>query len=170
MAPADRPDRHDDGDDESAALVARWRRAVVDLCARRLGTLEEAEAVAHEALIKGLGAHRTSEVRSFGAYLLRIAHNLTTDALRRRKLERGAARISELPVVEPILDLADHARLRREVEALPETYREVVVLHYTHGLSFAEIAATLSMSKNAVFARHQRAMRLLRARFATRRT
>jgi RNA polymerase sigma factor (sigma-70 family) len=66
--------------------------------------------------------------------------------------------------------MADHARLRKEVAALPEAYREVVVLHYTHGLSFAEIAATLSMSKNAVFARHQRAVRLLRARFETRRT
>ena len=170
MAPADRPDRHDDGDDVSAARVAQWRRAVVDLCARRLGNLEEAEAVAHEALLRGLGAHRTVEVRSFSAYLLRIAHNLTTDVLRRRRLERAAAAAAESPAVEAMPEVADHARVRREVAALPEPYREVVVLHYTHGLSFAEIAATLSMSKNAVFVRHQRAVRLLRARFAIRRT
>ena len=168
MARADRTHRHGDG--RSEALVARWRRAVVDLCARRLGNLEEAEAVAHEALPRALDPERIDTVRSFPAYVLRVAHNLTTDVLRRRQLERGDPQRPEALFVEPHPELADHARLRREVSELPEPYREVVVLHYTHGLSFAEIAATLSLSKNAVFARHQRAVRLLRARFEIRRT
>jgi RNA polymerase sigma-70 factor (ECF subfamily) len=165
---AGRHDRRDDGADEPAALILRWRRAVVDICARRLGNLEEAEAVAHDALLRALGAQRTETLRSFPAYVMRIAHNLTTDVLRRRRFERVAPEEAEKLFVEAP-DVADHARLHREVAELPEPYREVVLLHYTHGLSFAEIAATLSMSKNAVFARHQRAVRLLRARFATRR-
>jgi RNA polymerase sigma-70 factor (ECF subfamily) len=157
--------------EDSAALYARWRPAVVDLCARRLGNLEEAEATAQEALLRALQAHHAGEVRSFVAYALRVASNLSIDVLRRRRFEARAVAAGEtVGSVEAQPEQAELSRMRRAVLELPGPYREVVELHYDHGLSFAEIASVLSMSKNGVFARHERAMALLRARFASRRS
>jgi RNA polymerase sigma-70 factor (ECF subfamily) len=158
-------------DDTAAALYARWRPAVVDLCARRLGNLEEAEATAQEALLRALQAHHAGELRSFVAYALRVASNLSIDVLRRRRFEARAVAAGETATnVEAQPEQAELSRMRRAVLDLPGPYREVVELHYDHGLSFAEIASVLSMSKNGVFARHERAMALLRARFASRRS
>jgi RNA polymerase sigma-70 factor (ECF subfamily) len=164
----DPQDRHD-GDEAAAELYARWRPAVFDLLVRRLGNVEEAEALAQDALRRALDAARRGPLRSFPAYAMRVATNLATDALRRRKLERGREDPEEVLAVDPEPDRIELPRLREAVDELPEDCRRIVELRYTDGLSFAEIADALGRSKNGVFARHERALDLLRARFARRR-
>ena len=158
--------------DEAAAteLYARWRPAVLNLLVRRLGNVEEAEALAQDALLRSLDAARRGALRSFPAYAMRVATNLATDAVRRRKLERARSDPEDLAATEPGADRLELPRLREAVDELPEECRQLLDLRYAEGLSFAEIAETLGMSKNGVFARHERALTLLRARFATRRT
>lgn len=101
-------------------------------------------------------------------YLLAIARNLCRDLARRRNpgvLTEAAA--GELP--EPSDDPAA-AALRREredglraaVDALPETFREVVVLRMTAGLSFEEIASTLKIPLGTALSRMHTAIRRLR--------
>lgn len=158
------------GDEGAAAeLYARWRPAVFDLLVRRLGNVEEAEGLAQEALMRTLEAARGGGVRSFPAFALRVATNLATDALRHRRFDRDREDPDALPV-PPEPEAAELHRLRRAVDELPEECRKIVDLRYAQGLSFAEIAAALGMSKNGVFARHERALDLLRGVFARRRT
>jgi RNA polymerase sigma-70 factor (ECF subfamily) len=154
----------------TAALYARWRPVVFDLLVRRLGNVEEAEALAHDALLRAFAAHERGEVEHFPAYLLRVATNLATDAQRRQRLERGREDPEEVLSTDAEPDRAELGRLRSAVDALPAECREIVDLRYGEGLSFGEIAAALGMSKNGVFARHERALDLLRAAFARRRT
>jgi DNA-directed RNA polymerase specialized sigma24 family protein len=52
---------------------------------------------------------------------------------------------------------------------LEEDDRRVILLRYDAQLSFAEIGVELGMSKNGVFARHNRALERLRDMFAIRR-
>src|SRR4051794_4088250 len=79
MSPAhlDRQDQH------AAALYASNWSAVVDVAARCLGNLEEAEAVAQEALLRALEVAAREEVGNFRALAMRIAINLTVDTRRR---------------------------------------------------------------------------------------
>ncbi|MCA9494092.1 MAG: sigma-70 family RNA polymerase sigma factor [Myxococcales bacterium] len=155
---------------ERSELYRRHRPAVVDLLARRLGNLEEAEAFAQEALLRALDAADKEPLRSFVAYALRVADNLAIDALRRRRFDLPGEEPDTLPVEPSQASVVDHARLREHVDRLPEDLRQVVILRYLDGLSFADIADRLQMSKNGVFARHERALGLLREILAPRRS
>ncbi len=159
------------GDDSAAAeLYARYRPMVFDLLVRKLGNIEEAEGLTQEALMRALDVARTQEVRQFSSYALRVASNLAIDRLRRRRFEWSRADVDELQQDANQPDLAELTRLDAELAALPELFRAVLELKYHQGLSFSEIAVRLSMSKNGVFARHNRGLDMLREAFARRRT
>jgi RNA polymerase sigma-70 factor (ECF subfamily) len=53
------------------------------------------------------------------------------------------------------------AQVRQAVERLPASGREVILLHYFSGLSYEQIAQTLSITPQSVHGRLQRARRLL---------
>ena len=160
----------DPAEANDAALYRRYRPAVFDLLARRLGNVEEAEALTQEAMLRALAAARDKEIRSFVAFVMRIAQNLATDQLRRRRFEGGWVDPEQALTVAADPERVELFRLRSAVMSLPDPYQEVVLLRYDAGLSFSEIAARLNMSKNGVFARHERALELLRATFDQRRT
>src|SRR5262249_28665255 len=103
-------------------------------------------------------------VASFAALVLRIAHNLAVDRIRRRdwRAERtDPDDLSSLSFQTPA-DAVELGRGPRAVGDPPPDLPEGVELRYVDGRSFSEIAAELSMSKNGVFARHQRALDALR--------
>jgi RNA polymerase sigma-70 factor (ECF subfamily) len=56
-------------------------------------------------------------------------------------------------------DLAD--QLNRAVAALPEEFREVIILRELHDLSYKEIAAVIDVPIGTVMSRLSRARRLL---------
>jgi RNA polymerase sigma-70 factor (ECF subfamily) len=58
--------------------------------------------------------------------------------------------------------------VRQAIDALPEHYREVVVLRDIEGFSYAEIAAILSCPGGTVMSRLSRARDCLRAALAPR--
>jgi len=155
--------------DRKAKLYVRWRPAVFDLLARRLGNIEEAENLAQEALLRALDAMDTREIDNFAGYAMRIANNLATDRLRRRRFDSDTNPEDALTPIPANPDAAEFRRLRRAVGGLPEDMRRVIQLRYDLGLSFGEIAIELGMSKNGVFARHNNALDALRDMFAIRR-
>ncbi|MBX2800545.1 MAG: sigma-70 family RNA polymerase sigma factor [Myxococcales bacterium] len=154
---------------EDAELYRKYRPKVFDLLVRRLRNVEEAEALAQEAMLRALQASKTKPIRSFGAFAMRIAHNLATDVLRRRRFEGGWVDPESALVVDPKPEQVELFRLRGLVEVLPPRYRQIILLRYEKGLSFAEIARSLDMSKNGAFARHERALDMLRESFGKRR-
>jgi RNA polymerase sigma-70 factor (ECF subfamily) len=153
----------------AAELYRRWYPAVLDLLARRLGNLEEAENLAQEALLKTLDVSKTQALNSFAAYAMRVATNLATDRLRRRRFESDADPDAQRTPLPANPNAAEFRRLRRAVGRLEEDDRRVILLRYDAQLSFAEIGVELGMSKNGVFARHNRALERLRDMFAIRR-
>lgn len=151
-------------------LYRRHRPAVFDLLVRRLRNVEEAEALTQEAMLRALDASHRQEIRSFAAFALRIAHNLATDLLRRRRFEGGPVDAETALAVPAEPERVELFRLHGAVQSLPEQHQQIIELRYNRGLSFAEIAEELQMSKNGVFARHERALEMLRQIFARRRT
>lgn len=73
-------------------------------------------------------------------------------------------RIEELKQDEaaPAPDLDLRLDVARAVEALPDTYREAVVMHYFSGLTIAEIAARLGIGAGAAKVRLHRARARIR--------
>jgi RNA polymerase sigma-70 factor (ECF subfamily) len=110
---------------------------------------------------------------SFESWLYRLVVNSCLDYHRRRR--------RLLPLVDQALDLfrsaddsALHEMLREEQEErvqqvvaqLPEEQRIVVVLRYTEGLSYEEIAAALGCRRGTVASRLNRAHKALERRLS----
>lgn len=144
--------RHGDGA-AAEALLRRYFRAAYLVALARLGSRQDAEDACQDAFVRCLEhLDDCRDPERFGPWLLRIVRNTAhnrRDYLRVRRTEP--------------LDLQDQLRTpaaadrevqRRELRAillralgeLPETQREVVLLHDLDGWPHAEIAQRLALS------------------------
>jgi len=139
---------------------------------RKLGNRHDAEDVAQEAVLRVLesGQARIGEPR---AYLFETARNLATDAYRRHAGHEfvGMEAVELRPATEGDPDAALRAaRMADALEAalaeLPLKCRQVFVWQRVQGLSQAEIAQRLGLTKNMVEKHMIRAMRHVRERLA----
>jgi RNA polymerase sigma-70 factor (ECF subfamily) len=111
-------------------------------------------------------------------WLFTVAHNRSLDVLRRRRLltfsevETGNEE-DEGGFLNTILDtslmpeeLVEQRDLQQAIQyaiqALPRTYRSVVLLYYKEQMNYAEIAQVLKVSVSTVKARFYRAKPFLR--------
>lgn len=110
----------------------------------RLGSLEDAEDVAIEALQAGTqvrGGLRS--LREPKLYLLGIARRKVADHLRRRGKRPLSLDSHQEMAASPSFDLEEQAAVREVLGKLPEAYQDALILKYVHGLSAEEIAAVL---------------------------
>lgn len=103
-------------------------------------------------------------------WLLRIAANLLSDAMRRERVETRARERLGLPIerhdgdgdVEAIVArLSPSADIARELDSLPAHQREALELRVVHELPYEEVAARLSIRTAAARLRVSRALRHL---------
>ena len=137
---------------------------------RRLGDPSAAEDVVQNVL---LAIHRARHTyrpeRPFAPWLYAVARNAVTDHLRARgrRLDREIGLEPER-MPEPAPETRDEAGLTPELEAalaaLPPAQREAVVLIQLEGLSVAEAADRVGISRTALKVRAHRGYRALRAR------
>ncbi len=166
------------GDEEAfRCLVERHQDRVVRLCERLLGDSTEALDAAQEVFLKTYRRAAHLEPRGqLYTWLYRVATNHCLNLLRRRSIVRFLSLSRSTPRDDgPELDPADGAAgpeealearrrwqaTRRAIGALPESQRVVLVLAKFEGLSYREIADTLSITVAAVESRLFRAMRRL---------
>jgi RNA polymerase sigma-70 factor (ECF subfamily) len=158
-------------------LVRRWDRRIHGAIYRVVGADEDARDLCQEAFLKayrGLGTFKR-EAR-FSSWLYQIALNVCRDRMRRRR-GRTAVSLEEIegsaegglraPDPGP-LEIALSRDLRRAVaramEELTPEEREVIVLKEYQGLTFPEIAETLSVPLSTVKTRLYRGLGQLRHR------
>ena len=161
--------------DEIAALVGAARRgdqAAFGRLYQRFGRMvhgillahgprEEAEDLVQEVFLRAWTQLRTlHEPAAFGGWLARMARNRATDALRARRtmtpIDSGLA-AAESPHAETIAVV-------NLVRALPEAYRETLVLRLVEGLSGPEIAELTGLTPGSVRVNLHRGMAMLRER------
>ena len=165
------------GDQEAfAQLVHLYEKRVYALTLRMCKNPADAEEAAQEAFLaawQGLAFFR--EESSFSTWLYRLASNACVDLLRREGRHRSAAGPS-LNDEEAAVDVADdapsphalaeRAELRQQIEAglaaLPEEYRQVLILREMHQQTYDEIADTLSLDVGTVKSRISRGRKQLR--------
>jgi RNA polymerase sigma-70 factor, ECF subfamily len=160
--------------DESAfgALIDLYMPALFRIVRRMVPDTMEAEAIVQEAFWRFWQAlPRYSADRPLLPYLATIASNLARDRFRRdRRLEdvavedvlEGQAGESDLNLEQLVDDEHTRQRLAECVQALPFAYRAVIALRYEGGMSYEEIAVTLSLPLNTVRTHLRRARELLR--------
>ena len=153
-------------------LVERYEPVVAATAIGMLGRGDDAEDVGQETFIRFHDAlDRFRGDSSLKTYLVRIAMNLSLNALKRRR--RGLLRFASRddarhPLREPsvtpdaIDEVAERrAIVRRAIERLDARQRAVVVLRMLQGLSTRETAHALSIPEGTVLSRLSRAMKEL---------
>ena len=164
------------GDQEAfRVLFETHKDRVYSIALRYAGDPATAMDIAQETFLKllsSIGQYRGDA--SFESWLYRMVVNTCLDHHRRRR--------RFLPMVEEALDMfrapresALHDLLREEQEErvqqvvaqLPEEQRIVVVLRYTEGLSYEEIADLLGCRRGTVASRLNRAHKALERRLSS---
>jgi len=159
---------------DSQALGVLYDRYVPTLLAtavRILGNQREAEDLVHDVLMEAWQKAGDYD-RARGSVRTWLLIRLRSRALDRW---RRAGRIRVLAMEEHTLDdvlpapagdpgqSVDHALVRRAVQDLPETQRQVLELAYFEGLSSSEIAERLAIPIGTVKSRTAAGMAKLRA-------
>ncbi len=120
-----------------------------------------AEDLVQEVFLRAWTQLRTlNEPAAFGGWLARMARNRATDALRARRTMTPVD--PELP--GPESTHAEAIAVVNLVRALPDAYRETLVLRLVEGLSGPEIAEMTGMTPGSVRVNLQRGMAMLRER------
>jgi RNA polymerase sigma-70 factor, ECF subfamily len=158
--------RAQSGDEEARDLLARsCQRSAYLFGLQLLRNREDALDVAQEATLRVLSSlGRFDAERPLRPWLLRITRNLVHDRWRRGR-NRIDVPLSEELLAEPEsvdpeqrLERLERQRLVwRELAALPEDAREIIVLRDYRDLTYAEIAAVLEVPLGTVMSRLHRA-------------
>ena len=146
-----------------SALYRDSRLALVRLAVLLVDDVASAEDVVHDAFLAlHRNAHRVRDPQAAQAYLRTSVVNGARSMLRRRGTARKHLKVAE-PQIGPPADAdallaAEHAEMLAAVRGLPPRMQEVLALRYWSGLSEAEIATTLGISRGAVKSTASRAL------------
>jgi len=157
--------------DEFRTLVRAFARRLVRYAFRRLGSLDDAEDIVQNILLRAYHEReRFKKVSPVLPYLYRITANACTDLLRSRKIHTG--KLAELKVKgndpdysEPGKEtsaLAELDRIEKLLEPLPGKQAEVIRLRFLDNLGFDEIAKILGASTPTIKSRFRYGIEKLR--------
>jgi len=171
-------------------LVTRHVDGVYNFARSLISDAAEAEDVTQDTFLrawKHIG--RFDLDKSFKSWLFGIARNASIDFLRKKKTLPFSALSSQgsgsnagaggrelefedtLADDEPLADsLFEKKEIREAIESaiagLPELYRPVVILKYSEGLTFEELAVVFGEPMNTIKSRYRRALALLKEELA----
>lgn len=161
--------------DAYAEIARRWAARVTAICHARTRRADVADDLAQETLLRGYRALGTlSDPGKVGTWLMGIAHRAALDWLKAK--ERRTVHFSGLGPERPIeallsrdestsaADADERRRLMSEVEALPDTLRQAVMLYYYDDFSYRELGELLGVSAATINARLTKARSMLRER------
>lgn len=161
-------------------LMRRWQWPLTRYIYRYVGNQTEALDVAQETFVRVFQQrHRFKEKLKFSAWMFAIATNLCRNFLRWQSRHPSKASEAEPPEEswETVPELTSQnspdeitrlkessETVRRQVEALPDQLKAVVLLADYEELSYRDIAEALACSVKVVETRLYRAHKLLRER------
>jgi len=147
-------------------LVDKYKAGIYAYAYTRLLNFQDAQDVTQEVFLQAYRDLRSlRRWESFVFWLYRIAHNCCAKSARARSRRPDSEFIEDQnpyaisdSSLNSYRDIQVNESLREAIYSLPETYRQVLMLHYFGGMNSSEIAKSLGASPTAI------RMRLSRAR------
>jgi RNA polymerase sigma-70 factor (ECF subfamily) len=150
-----------------AALYDRFGRPLFQTALLLLGSHAEAEDAVQDVFVGLVRAGPAlAGVQNLRAYLFAALRHATAQRSAGRKRQRAVS-LDDVP--EPTaagpnpVERERSVRLEKALLALPAEQRELVALKVDGGLTFAEVAAVLSISPNTAASRYRYALDKLRS-------
>lgn len=158
-------------------LLLRHQQRVYAYIIQMVKDRDTADDLFQETFVKAIMTIRQgryNEVGKFSAWITRIARNLIIDFFRQEKAEAAVStddenfdilnrkELSEGTIEDQMIDIQIRADIRRIIEQLPDSQREVLTMRYYKNLSFKEIAEITGVSINTALGRMRYAILNLR--------
>ena len=148
------------------AWVDRYSDSLLRMCFISLRDWALAEDALQETFIKAWRAmpqYEHSPIRNERAWLSRIAVNVCRDLRRSRWMRHvdAAQALEMLPPSQLAVEPEDRTLLL-DILAMPEKYRQVLILYHYQRLTMREVAQVLGADVSTVHARLKRAEGMLR--------
>jgi RNA polymerase sigma-70 factor, ECF subfamily len=146
------------GDPTALTAITEWLWEPLAAYAYRIvEDVDSARDIAQEACVRLWEGRGQASPRSVRPYLFRIVRNLALDQLKTRRTRRrllgqhDPGRLRRPARPDEVLE-SDRiaATVQRAIQALPDRRREVFVLTYLRGLSYAEVGEVLGISPKTV--------------------
>ena len=154
-------------------LLSRYQGKIFNYILFIVRNQELAEDIFQETFVKAIVTMQQGRYNAdgkFGAWITRIAHNLVIDSFRQERNENTISNDeTEVDLLNDV-DLCDDnvevqmvndqtlTDVRRLVDALPDSQREVVYMRYYQDLSFKEIDEIVGVSINTALGRMRYAL------------
>lgn len=150
------------------ALAMQAERQVYKTCFHMMGNAQDAADCAQETMLRAYRAFSSfRQDAAFSTWITRIALNVCTDELRRRRPSVSLEEIREEKGFDPPspqksvyaqLEARERKRLLREaLSQLPEDARQLIVMRDLRNMSYEEIAAVFDLPLGTVKSRISRA-------------
>jgi RNA polymerase sigma-70 factor (ECF subfamily) len=143
-------------------LYRRYARMVHGIALARLRA-EDADDIVQEVFVRALDRLDTlRDAHAFGGWLASIAKHLILDLVRRTPPPAD-------PADEPLAPDNQHEQLEARraiaaIRALPDAYRETLMLRLVEGMTGPEIAARTGLTSGSVRVNLHRGLKMLRER------
>jgi RNA polymerase sigma-70 factor (ECF subfamily) len=150
---------------ELGELYHACRADLLRFLIARTGDADEGEDILQEVWIR-VREPIGKPIANGRAYLFRVAHNLVIDQLRKRRgrirrerlwldqhftfTQQGSEPVDDHSVEDELLEREEAALLVSILSTLPDRARRAFQLHKLNGLSHAEVAEHLGISKSGV--------------------
>jgi RNA polymerase sigma-70 factor (ECF subfamily) len=151
------------GDIESfGELCRRYYAAMAAIAYTVLGDHQLAEDAAQESFARALVRIKSLRERAkFAPWLAAICRNVAKDMVSSKAKQVRKKDISQVDKAENPDE--NYRAVRRAIEQLPESTKELVVLRYYDGLSYEQISSVLGISKASINGKLTRAKRKMAA-------
>ena len=156
-------------------LVEAYQGRIFAFVAGRIRNFSETEDIVQNAFVEAyMHLKSLKSPEKFSGWLRGIALNLSNKWIQQKhpvvSIDETSQDLTSQVSEFPLPDLPDEALEKTEtkeavtaaVDALPDIYRESVLLHYMEGMTYPEIAAFLDISESTVTGRLQVARNRLR--------
>jgi RNA polymerase sigma-70 factor (ECF subfamily) len=155
-----------DGDkDAFAFLVDRYQGAVYAYCLNQVSSEEDAKDTTQEVLLKAyLNLGQLKTPHAFRSWLYTIASNECRMWHRKHQAHEPLEAAAEPATPTHGSDLETRLTVKEEIDALPESQRLVILMHYFSGFTLKEIGEFLGTSREAIKVRLFRARQKLEMR------
>ena len=150
------------GDIESLGELCRqYYAAMVAIAYAVLSDHQLAEDAAQEGFARALVRLRSLKDRAkFAPWLAAICRNVAKDTLATKAKQISAADLSQ--VAQKNNDDENDELIRRAIDHLPASVKELVILRYYDGLSYEQIGSVLGISKASINGHLTRAKRRMK--------
>jgi RNA polymerase sigma-70 factor (ECF subfamily) len=144
-------------------LVRRYQAVLLAHLAGKLGNKDSAEEAAQESLVRAyFNMDKLRRPELFFSWLLGIADRVAKELIRREQAHRQKeAVVSYFQQAQPP-ELSQDCALETAIAALPEAYKQVILLRYYGDSSCNQIAEQLDMPLGTVTKTLSRAYAMLR--------